>query len=174
VIARGGDHREVFEILRPGLDIGAEIRARQAAGRRPMVMVDDLYPDALDCLRRLAAAGYRLGIAGNQPTSTEAVLGAIGVPLEIAASSEGWGVHKPDPAFFERIVAELHLAAGEVAYVGDRLDNDVGPAARAGMAAIFVRRGPWAFIQTSDGREVAATATIDSLAELPAVLDRLG
>jgi HAD superfamily hydrolase (TIGR01662 family) len=174
VIARSGDHREVFEILRPGLDIGAEIRARQAAGRRPMVMVDDLYPDALDCLRRLAAAGYRLGIAGNQPTSTEAVLGAIGVPLEIAASSEGWGVHKPDPAFFERIVAELHLAAGEVAYVGDRLDNDVGPAARAGMAAIFVRRGPWAFIQTSDGREVAATATIDSLAELPAVLDRLG
>ena len=174
VIARGGDHREVFEILKPGLDVGAEIRARQAAGRRPMVTVDDLYPDALDCLRRLAAAGYRLGIAGNQPTSTEAVLGAIGVPLEIAASSEGWGVQKPDPAFFERIVAELHLAAGEVAYVGDRLDNDVGPAARAGMAAIFVRRGPWAFIQAWDGREVAATATIDSLADLPAVLDRLG
>ncbi|HEU4918860.1 MAG TPA: HAD family hydrolase [Candidatus Limnocylindrales bacterium] len=174
VIARGGDHREVFEVLRPGLDVSAEIRARQAAGRRPIVTIDDLYPDALDCLRRLATAGYRLGIAGNQPTSTESVLHALGVPLEIAASSEGWGVAKPDPAFFGRILAELDLVAGEVAYVGDRLDNDVEPAARAGLAAIFIRRGPWAFIQASDGREVAATATIDSLAELPEVLARLG
>ena len=80
---------------------------------------------------------------------------------------------KPDPAFFERILAELDLAANEVAYVGDRLDNDVEPAARAGLAAIFVRRGPWAVIQASDGRQVAATATIDSLAELPEALARL-
>jgi HAD superfamily hydrolase (TIGR01662 family) len=173
VIARGGDHREVFDIIRPGIDLRAESRARDAAGRRGMVTVDDLYPDALDCLRAVAAAGYRLGIAGNQPAATEDVLRALDVPLEIVASSERWGVAKPDRAFFERIASELGLEPDEIAYVGDRLDNDVEPAARAGMAAVFVRRGPWAFIQSAGSRPDAASATIESLAELPSVLETL-
>jgi HAD superfamily hydrolase (TIGR01549 family) len=174
VIARGADHREVFEILRPGFDLRAELTAREAAGRRPMVTIADLYPDAIECLRALATAGYRLGIAGNQPLATEAVLRELDVPLELVASSEGWGVAKPDPAFFERIVAELGLEPGEVAYVGDRLDNDVEPAAAAGLVSIFVRRGPWAFVQASAGRPVTATATIVSLGDLPDVLAGLG
>jgi HAD superfamily hydrolase (TIGR01662 family) len=173
VIARGGDHREVFDIIRPGIDLRAESRARDAAGRRGMVTVDDLYPDALDCLRAVAAAGYRLGIAGNQPAATEDVLRALDVPLEIVASSERWGVAKPDRAFFERIASELGLEPDEIAYVGDRLDNDVEPAARAGMAAVFVRRGPWAFIQSAGSRPDAASAAIESLAELPSTLETL-
>jgi FMN phosphatase YigB (HAD superfamily) len=171
VIARGGDHREVFGVLRPGIDLAVESRARAAAGRRGMVTVEDLYPDALTCLGDVAAAGYRIGIAGNQPTETEAVLRALDVPLELVASSESWGVHKPDPAFFERIAAELRLDPAEIAYVGDRVDNDVAPAAAAGMSAIFIRRGPWAIIQA--GRESppeAASAVIESLTELPAIL----
>jgi len=86
------------------------------------------------------------------------------------AASESWGVHKPDPAFFARIASELGLPAGEIAYVGDRLDNDVEPAAAAGMAAIFIRRGPWGWIQAGRSDPPAAAATIDSLDELPAVL----
>ncbi|MGZ8514548.1 MAG: hydrolase, partial [Candidatus Limnocylindrales bacterium] len=37
VIARGGDHCEVFELVRPGIDVAAEERARLAAGRRAFV-----------------------------------------------------------------------------------------------------------------------------------------
>ena len=173
VIARGGDHREVFRLVRPGLDVEAEIRAREAAGRRPAVTIDDLYPDALACLHSMAADGYAIGIAGNQPTATEEVLRGLDVPLAIAASSERWGVHKPDPAFFARIATELDMAPAEVAYVGDRVDNDVGPAAAAGMIAIFIRRGPWAFIQAGRAEPTEAAATIDSLDELPGVLRRL-
>jgi FMN phosphatase YigB (HAD superfamily) len=79
-------------------------------------------------------------------------------------------VTKPDPAFFARIASELDLPPAAVAYVGDRVDNDVEPAARAGMRAIWIRRGPWAWIQA--GREVpgAASAAISSLIELPEVL----
>jgi FMN phosphatase YigB (HAD superfamily) len=79
-------------------------------------------------------------------------------------------VTKPDPAFFARIASELDLPPAAVAYVGDRVDNDVEPAARAGMRAIWIRRGPWAWIQV--GRDVpgAASAAINSLIELVEVV----
>lgn len=172
VIARGLDHREVFGLVRPGIDLNAERRARLAAGSRHHVTADDLYPDAIPCLRALVEAGFRVGIAANQPEATEAVLNALDVPLSLVASSERWGVAKPDPAFFRRICDELTLSAPETAYVGDRLDNDVGPAAAAGMAAVFVRRGPWALIQSAsiEPRTAGAAASIESLAELPGVL----
>ena len=77
---------------------------------------------------------------------------------------------KPSPAFFERIAAELGLPPEAIAYVGDRIDNDVEPAAAAGMCAIFVRRGPWAWITCPAGSPAAATHTVESLAELPELL----
>lgn len=170
VIARGGDHREVFALVRPGTDLRAETQRREAAGRRGAVVIGDLYPDALPCLRQLAADGLRLGIAGNQPAATEGVLLGLDVPIELVASSERWGVEKPDPAFFERIARELGLEPREIAYVGDRIDNDVTPAARAGMQAIFIRRGPWAYIRAGRTSPPDAAATIESLSELPATL----
>ena len=176
VIARGLDHRVAFELIRPGIDLDAQHRARHAAGRRSTVTVDDFYPDALPCLRSLVDTGYRVGIAANQPAATEAVLSALDVPLALVASSARWRVAKPDPAFFVRICDELELPPDQIAYVGDRLDNDIEPATAAGMTAILVRRGPWAMLQTA-GRDPDASgafAMIESLAELPDVLSRLG
>ncbi|HEX5148264.1 MAG TPA: HAD family hydrolase [Candidatus Limnocylindrales bacterium] len=172
VIARGLDHREAFGLIRPGLDPDAERRARTAAGRRHHVTADDLYPDAVSCLHALVTDGFRVGIAANQPRAVEPVLHSLGVPLALVASSERWGVAKPEPAFFSRICDELEMPAPEIAYVGDRLDNDIGPAAAAGMVAVFVRRGPWAILQsaTVDPRSVGAAASIESLDELPGVL----
>ncbi|MGZ8515669.1 MAG: HAD family hydrolase, partial [Candidatus Limnocylindrales bacterium] len=176
VIARGGDHCEVFELVRPGIDVAVEERARLAAGRRAFVTADDFYPDAIPCLRGLIDAGLQVGIAGSQPAASEDVLHGIGLPLALVAASERWGVAKPDAAFFRRIGHELDLPAGRIAYVGDRLDNDIGPAAAAGMAAVFVRRGPWGIIQsaTVDPRALGAVAVIESLAELPAALESIG
>ena len=34
-----------------------------------------------------------------------------------------------------------------IAYVGDRADNDVGPAIAAGMVGVHIRRGPWGHLQ---------------------------
>jgi FMN phosphatase YigB (HAD superfamily) len=61
-------------------------------------------------------------------------------------------------------VAEVGVAAEEVAYVGDRVDNDVAPARAAGLVAVHLRRGPWAYLQ--HGAE-QADLRIESLAELP-------
>jgi len=174
VIASGNpDHREPFRIFRPDLDLAEELRNREAAGVGDRITADDLYPDAVDCLRQVHAAGYRVGVVGNQPARAEAALSGLGLPIDLVASSDSWGVQKPDPRFFERIATELGLPIAEIAYVGDRLDNDVRPAASAGMQAIFLRRGPWAWIQAPVDDPSEAALTVNSLAELPEALGRL-
>jgi HAD superfamily hydrolase (TIGR01662 family) len=174
VIANGNpDHREPFRIFRPGLDLEDELRKREAAGVGDRITAEDLYPDAVACLRAVHDAGYRIGVVGNQPARAEAALAGLGLPIDLVASSESWGVQKPDPRFFARIAAELDLPAAEVAYVGDRLDNDVRPAAAAGMQAIFIRRGPWAWIQAPKDDPPEAALTVNSLAELPEALAKL-
>ncbi len=175
VIASGNpDHREPFRIFRPDLDLAEELRKREAAGVGDRITADDLYPDAVDCLRQVHAAGYRVGVVGNQPARAEGALAGLGLPLALVASSDSWGVQKPDPRFFERIATELDLPLADIAYVGDRLDNDVRPAAAAGMQAIFLRRGPWAWIQAPADEPPEAALTVNSLAELPESLGRLG
>jgi FMN phosphatase YigB (HAD superfamily) len=57
----------------------------------------------------------------------------------------------------------------ETLYVGDRLDNDIVPAARLGLRTALINRGPWAMIWREDpAASQVPTLRIDSLAELPA------
>ena len=171
-LARGAAHREVFELFAPGRDLDAEYRRLVAAREFPLIIPADLYPDALPCLQALAADGYRLGIAANQPAEAADTLRAASIDVELMAMSDAWGLHKPDPAFFARIAAELDLPPEAIAYVGDRLDNDVRPARAAGMVAIFVRRGPWAWINAPRGEPPEADLVVEGLAELPIRLRR--
>jgi FMN phosphatase YigB (HAD superfamily) len=54
-----------------------------------------------------------------------------------------------------------------VAYVGDRVDNDVLPAMAAGMRAVWLRRGPWGVIQRLPQGTVPAlvVSNLDELVE---------
>src|SRR5277367_627795 len=64
----------------------------------------DLYPDAIPCLATLKSRGLKVLIAGNQPIEAEAALARLQIPTDLIATSAGWGVSKPDPAFFERVI----------------------------------------------------------------------
>jgi FMN phosphatase YigB (HAD superfamily) len=76
--------------------------------------------------------------------------------------------------FFDKIIEAVEgMAPQEIAYVGDRLDNDVIPAIRAGMIGVFLRRGPWAVIQSSAQTDLNIEHAISSLSELPGLLARL-
>ncbi len=175
VIERGGHHHEVFELVRPGFDLEAARRAREATGWTYDFAPGDFYPDALPCLAALRARGYRVGIAGNQPEAAEDALLAAGAHADFVASSTRWGVEKPSPAFFARVAEAAAMSPAEIAYVGDRLDNDVLPAAAAGMTAIFIRRGPWAVIQAAKTADVThAHASIQSLSELADISNKIG
>jgi FMN phosphatase YigB (HAD superfamily) len=161
-IERGEDHSELFQHL----------GVRRPPHIDDVVVYDlgDLYPDALPCLERVRADGFRVGIAGNQSSALEAWARTAGLPVDVIGSSAGWGVRKPSAAFFDRVVAEAGFPAGEVAYVGDRVDNDVLPAAACGLVAVWIRRGPWGLLQQERGD---AAFVIESLDELPEALSAL-
>lgn len=58
----------------------------------------------------------------------------------------------------------------EIAYVGDRLDNGLCPAATVGLHTIFVRRVPRGYVTYEHG---AADLELDALTELPDTLNTL-
>jgi FMN phosphatase YigB (HAD superfamily) len=173
VIAGRQHHRQVFGLVRPGLDPVSEREARQQRGRTTRIERRDLYPDSVPTLMRLRAADLLIGIAGNQPEEAEVEIRALGLPIDFVASSARWGVAKPDPAFFNRIISESGIAANQIAYVGDRLDNDVLPAITAGMIGIFLRRGPWGVIHATWPEAARADLRLESLEELPEALASL-
>jgi HAD superfamily hydrolase (TIGR01509 family) len=157
VIEAGGEHhRRVFARL------GAEVPEEEVVYGR-----FDLYPDALPCLEALRAAGYFVGVAGNQSEALERWARAETLPVDWIASSASLGVEKPAPAFFRRLVEAARCEPDEAAYVGDRVDNDVLPARKAGLFAVHVRRGPWGYLQPGAER---ADLRVASLAELPEAL----
>jgi FMN phosphatase YigB (HAD superfamily) len=170
-IVRRADHRTAFELVRPGFDLASEQAARAAAGvPDDPVALYDVAPGARKCLADLRAAGLRVGVAANQPTAVAPLVETLLEPGELMGISESWGVSKPDPAFFARIAAEAGLAAEEIAYVGDRVDNDVVPAADAGMLAVHVRTGPWGLVQAEWPGAERAALRVGALAEVAPAL----
>lgn len=148
--ARGERHNRAWDIL------GVEHPASTWEA-------SDFYADALPCLKALRRRGLLVGAAGNVPAGYEQPLREH---VDLLGSSGLWGVEKPALELFERIVEESSFAAEEIAYVGDRVDNDVTPALAAGMTAVHVRRGPWGHLH----KPPAAAIRVSSLAELPEAL----
>jgi len=167
VVARGEDYRTVFNHFRPDFNLDAERQARLDAGLGEYLNAADLYPDARPCLQALREASYFVGLAGNQTTRAGWFLSELNLPCDLLATSDDWQATKPDPAFFTRLVETSGHQPAEILYVGDRLDNDIRPAATVGLHTAFVKRGPWAHITYQPG---AANLELDSLAELPGVL----
>lgn len=170
VLARGGDYRETFHYFRPDFDLKIERARRAEAGKPEAFGEEDLYGDARPCLADLQKLGVKVALAGNQTARAEGILRSLDLPVDLIGTSDGWGVEKPSPEFFARIVKELGCKAEEILYVGDRLDNDVGPAQQAGMQTALIRRGPWGYIL--DRPEVSSKCLfrLQNLAELPKLL----
>ena len=155
LIERGEDHRRIFDIFGVKRD-----------GSWPGFGIEHLYSDAVQCLRELKARGLRLGLVGNTSEQIEDILRTLDLPVDVIGSSERWGVEKPSPDFFARVIEEAGVDASSVAYVGDRLDNDVVPAVNAGMTGVFLKRGPWGWLHASRAEAARATVRIDGLDQL--------
>jgi HAD superfamily hydrolase (TIGR01549 family) len=175
VIAQGRDYRETFQEFRPGFDLGRERERRAEAGQPETFGETDLYPDVRPALRQLADAGLWLGIAGNQTVRAGGLLRDLFTKdVDLIGTSDDWGASKPDRAFFDRVADVVPFTSEEILYVGDRLDNDIRPAAAAGMRTALIRRGPWATIQwTSPEARTTPDIRLTALTELPAAIAEL-
>lgn len=172
-VRRREHHRQAFTRIAPNVDIEVAQAARIAAGDEPGFRTQDLFADTLPCLEALRRARLRIGIAGNTSQRTEQALVVAGVIADFIASAERWGLSKPDPEFFRKIVATAGVSPDRIVYVGDRLDNDVLPAQAAGMMGVFVRRGLWADVQRHWPEAPRASFAIDGLDELPPLIASL-
>lgn len=146
VIALGMDYREAFQYFRPGFSLDEERERRAAAGQAETFGDGDLYPDARPAMAALRDMGLWVGVAGNQTSRAGDILRKLDLPADMIATSDDWGAAKPDPAFFRALAEAAPCAASAIAYVGDRVDNDLKPAKAVGMRTVFIRRGPWGYI----------------------------
>lgn len=167
VIAQGRDYREVFQHFQPGFDLALERQRRAEAGLAEHFNGRDLYPDVRDCLAALKADGYFVGVAGNQTARAGRLLHELNLGVDLIATSDDWGAEKPTPEFFVKLVESAGCAPEEIAYVGDRLDNDILPALDAGLTTVFIRRGPWGYFYATRPEVERAHVRIDNLRELP-------
>ncbi|MFC9740808.1 HAD family hydrolase [Streptomyces noursei] len=123
-----------------------------------------LYPDVLPFVRRVRAAGYRVGVLSNsdgrQQRRRIAGLG-LGPWLDAITVSGESGLAKPSPESFFLACDRLGTPPGRTVHIGDSLDNDAIGAQRAGLTAVWLRR------ETPDGSPApAGIAVVTSLAAL--------
>lgn len=165
-LVRDREQYGVFEVFKPGFDYAEEARKRGEAGIVSGLTEGDLYPDVRPCLTELKDAGLWIGIAGNQPARAVGDLAALGLPADLIAASAEWGVAKPELEFFRRVACEAPCRPGEILYVGDRVENDIVPARRAGLRTALLRRGPWGYITGEAHGDGGPDVKLEGLGEL--------
>lgn len=165
LIERRESHRSIFGYLQ------IESVDTNIVGYR--VERADLYPDVDRTIDELRSLHYRIGIAGNQGEGADEQIAALDLGAEVIGTSGLWGTAKPDPAFFERLCAELDLPPDRIVVVGDRLDNDVLPAMELGMHAVHIRRGPWGAIHAGWPEYGQVRWKIDRLGQLCETLEQI-
>ncbi|WP_067891662.1 HAD family hydrolase [Nocardia vaccinii] len=171
VIASGRDYRETFEVFQPGFDLTQARQAREDAGEPETYDDSDLYPDVRPALSKLRDLGVWVGIVGNQTVRSGRILRSLDLPTDFIATSDDWGVSKPSPEFFSRVIDVAPCDAHSIVYVGDRIDNDIAPAKQAGMLTAHIQRGPWGWIQRNDPQvSELSDWRIKDLHELPGIV----
>ncbi|MFA4932509.1 MAG: HAD family hydrolase [Caldisericia bacterium] len=126
-------------------------------------------PEALRVLALLHTR-YRTGVVSNYELADiqRKRLAASGLAelLDVVVISGDSGVEKPDPAIFDETLHQLGLGPSECLFVGDSLASDAAGALEAGMDFCWYRRH-----HTPPFAPTTAVNVIDSLTELPALLD---
>ncbi len=101
------------------------------------------YADTRSVLKQLTVKGYRLGIIANQISGTRERLSSWGLLkyFDIVLASAEEGIAKPNIEIFNRALAAANCLPENAVMIGDRLDNDIIPAKKAGMKTVWIKQG---------------------------------
>ena len=128
----------------------------------------ELYDDVPPALRRLAAAGIRIGLISNTHrclTSFQSHFELEGL-ITATVSSSAHGFMKPHPSIFSAALQLVGVRADDAVMVGDSLRHDIEGALRAGMRAVLLHRGEAPPARASE----LGVPIIRSLDELPTLI----
>jgi putative hydrolase of the HAD superfamily len=139
-------------------------------------------PGTLAMLETLRGS-YRLGLLSNfthAPAALKLIdlLGLAGF-FEVVLISGEMGFRKPHPLVFDKLAGALGVDGGEMLYVGDDTEADIGGALSAGIQAVWFtyardQKSPFPLGARSDPSEIPAPEipSISSWGELLALLHR--
>lgn len=128
--------------------------------------LEKLYPESKEVLQALHGR-YKLGIIANQSAGTEERLVQFGIRdyFDVVVASAEAGVAKPDKRIFELALSQAGCSAREACMVGDRLDNDIVPAAEMGMSTVWVRQG-WFGMGNANLARFKPNFTVDIISDV--------
>ena len=123
------------------------------------VMPDQVPP----ALRRLCAAGYRLGLISNTEDNLRPVLARTGLDayFESLVLSSEVGSEKPDPAIFREALGQMAVSPEHAIFVGDFYSIDVVGARGVGITPILLDAR-----RLSADRDVQRVVSLTELADL--------
>jgi putative hydrolase of the HAD superfamily len=134
-----------------------------------------LEEDTLPTLQKLEEDGYRMGLISNagddQDVQQLARRFGIAQYFDFILTSAACSYRKPHKRIFELALSNWYFLPSEAVMVGDNLEADVRGAQSVGLFAVWLSRR--AGERTEDQRSIQPDASLSSLSELPAFLDRL-
>jgi putative hydrolase of the HAD superfamily len=146
--------------------LAAELGEMFARRRREL---QDPLPGAEEVLRKLRAAGLRIGLLTNGAPDLQREkieTSGLGMFFDAAVVSGEIGTGKPEPEIFRHLLGKLGVAPAESLMVGNSLARDIVGAKRAGMSSC------WIALEGEDEPVglVEPDYTIRSLGDLPRII----
>ncbi len=139
----------------------------------PLSALAQTEPDLHQTLTSLKNLGLKLGILSNtfiHGTSLDRHLGELSILefFSVRLYSYQFLYRKPDPRIFAAAAGSIGLPTQNILFVGDRINNDIIPALKAGMLPVLKSA------YTNDGKKVPrGIHKIHRLSELPALIQKL-
>jgi len=147
-----------------GVPAGRMSEVRDCLGRlhRERHLWCSVHQGTHESLRRLRAAGLRLGIVSNSDGRVEEALAASGLRdfFDVVIDSSLVGIEKPDAAIFRAALDALGIRPEEALYVGDLYEVDVVGARAAGIEAVLLTSS-----SPDPGRPCRTAGSIDELVD---------
>jgi HAD superfamily hydrolase (TIGR01549 family) len=149
-----------------------EARSQYEQMRKPRpfgLLLNGITPVLQDLKR-----DFHLGIIANQHPPVQQAIENYGIaPLfDVIVISEIVHLFKPDPAIFLYGLKEAGIMPPEAIFVGDRPDNDIGPAKAAGMKTVRFQRGVQYTLYNPSDPALTADETVMDVADLAAAVRR--
>jgi len=125
----------------------------------------------------LRSEGYKLGIISNagDDGDVQTLIDRAGIReyFDYITTSAAQGIRKPNPRIFKTALENLGTEPAKAAMVGDTLGADILGAHNIGMYAIWITRRQDRAANMAHLDTIIPDATIESLDQLPEVLEKL-